>query len=113
MMSDDKPPADHAGDGDEGNGSPIEENIKSRSTWLRLVFMVVCYVLASVASLVASVVIVLGFLWVLFTGEANRRLQRAGQSIASYIYQIIRYLSFNSDEKPYPFDADWPSGDTD
>ncbi len=112
-MSDDNPPADHASDTDDSVGSPFEENIKSRATWLRLVFMVVFYVLASVASLVASVVIVLGFLWVLFSGETNLRLQRAGQSIASYIYQIIRYLTFNSDEKPYPFDADWPSADTD
>ncbi len=112
-MSDDNPPADHVSDGDDSVGSPIEENVKSRATWLRLVFMVVFYVLGSVASFVVSVVIVLGFLWRLFTGETNQQLQRAGQSIASYIYQIIRYLTFNSDEKPYPFDADWPSGDAD
>ncbi len=112
-MSDDNPPADHVSDGDDSVGSPIEENVKSRATWLRLVFMVVFYVLGSVASFVVSVVIVLGFLWRLFTAETNQQLQRAGQSIASYIYQIIRYLTFNSDEKPYPFDGDWPSGDAD
>lgn len=112
-MSDDKPPADHVNEGDGNDGSPIEENIRSRTTWLRLVFIVVFYALAGVASFVASAVIVLGFLWVLFTGEPNVQLQRVGQSIASYIYQIIRYLTFNSDEKPYPFDADWPSADTD
>ena len=112
-MSDDKPPADHVNEGDGNDGSPIEENIKSRTTWLRLVFIVVFYALAGVASFVASAVIVLGFLWVLFTGDTNVQLQRVGQSIASYIYQIIRYLTFNSDEKPYPFDADWPSADTD
>ena len=112
-MSDDNPPADHVSDSDDSVGSPIEENVKSRATWLRLVFMVVFYVLGSVASFVVFVVIVLGFLWRLFTGETNQQLRRAGQSIASYIYQIIRYLTFNSDEKPYPFDADWPSADTD
>ncbi len=112
-MSDDNPPADQVSDSDDNVGSPIEENVKSRATWLRLVFMVVFYVLGSVASFVVFVVIVLGFLWRLFTGETNQQLRRAGQSIASYIYQIIRYLTFNSDEKPYPFDADWPSADTD
>ncbi len=110
-MSDDNPPADHVSD--DSVGSPIEENVKSRATWLRLVFMVVFYVLGSVASFVVFVVIVLGFLWRLFTGETNQQLRRAGQSIASYIYQIIRYLTFNSDEKPYPFDAEGPSDDTD
>ncbi len=112
-MSDDNPPADHVSDSDDSERSPIEKNIRSRGTWLRLVFIVVFYALAGVASAVASIVIVLGFLWVLFTGETNGQLQRAGQSIASYIYQIIRYVTFNSDEKPYPFDADWPSADTD
>lgn len=117
-MSDDRSPADHVVDGEdsedaEARRKQLEENLKSRSTWLRLLFMVVFYVLASVASLVASVVIVLGFFWVLFTGEINGQLQRAGQSIATYLYQIVRYLTYNSDERPFPFDAEWPSADDD
>lgn len=117
-MSDDKSPADHVVEGDdpedgEASRQQLEENLKSRSTWLRLLFMVVFYVLASVASLVASVVIILGFFWVLFTGEINPQLRRAGQSIATYLYQIVRYMTYNSDERPFPFDADWPSADDD
>lgn len=108
-MSDDNPPADHVIADDNDTGIPIEENIKSRPTWLRFVFMIVFYVLATVASAVCSVVVVLGFLWVLFTGEKNRHLQQAGQVIATYIYQIIRYLSYNTDERPFPFDLDFPA----
>ena len=107
-------PTDHvvddAGDEDVAERGPaIEENLKSRSTWLRLVFMFVFYVLGSVATLVASVVIVLGFLWVLFTGETNEQLKRTGQGIATYIAQIIEYLTYNSDVRPFPFDAEWPA----
>jgi len=108
-MSDDNPPADHVVVDDNDSGIPIEEHIKSRSTWQRLVFMVVLYVLATLASAVGSVVVVLGFLWVLFTGETNRQLQRAGQVIAAYIYEIIRYLSYNTDDRPFPFDKDLPA----
>jgi hypothetical protein len=112
-MSDSNPPADHVIGDDNDSGVPIEENVKSRSTWLRLVFMLVFYVLATVASAVCTVVVVLGFLWVLFTGEKNRHLQQAGQVIAAYIYEIIRYLSYNTDERPFPFDRELPAAKAD
>jgi flagellar basal body-associated protein FliL len=110
-MSNQNPPADHVISDNNDSGIPIEENIKSRSTWLRLLFMVVFYVLATVTSAVLSVVVVLGFFWVLFTGEKNSQLQQAGQVIAAYLYEIIRYLTFNTEDKPFPFGKDLPSAD--
>lgn len=113
-MTDDSLPADHVLPEENGDGEtvrPIEQHFKSKSTWLRLVFMLLFCVLASVASMVGSVVILLGFFWVLFTGETNEHLRRLGQGIASYIYQIIQYLTYNSDERPFPFDAGWPGSD--
>ena len=112
-MSDDNPPVDHVLVDEEVGASQIEENLKSKPTWMRLVFMIVFSVLASVTSFVATVVVVLGFLWVLFTGETNKQLQTAGKGIASYLYQILCYLTYNSDEKPFPFDAKWPTVDND
>ena len=110
-MSNENPPADHVISDNNDSGIPIEVNIKSRSTWLRLLFMVVFYVLATVTSAVLSVVVVLGFFWVLFTGEKNSQLQQAGQVIAAYLYEIIRYLTFNTEDKPFPFGKDLPSAD--
>jgi len=110
-MTGDNPPADHVIPDNNDSGIPIEEHIKSRSTWQRLVFMVVLYLLATIASAVGSFIILLGFLWVLFTGETNRQLQRAGQVIAAYIYEIIRYLSYNTNDRPFPFDKDLPAAE--
>lgn len=89
----------------------MERNLKSKSTWLRLVYMLVFGLLAWVATMVAAVVIVLGFFWVLFTGERNSGLASAGQSIATYLFQIVRYLTYNSEQRPFPFDAAWPSAE--
>ncbi|MFQ5609869.1 MAG: DUF4389 domain-containing protein [Woeseiaceae bacterium] len=111
-MSEDNPPVDHVVVDDETDGK-IEDHVKSKSTWLRLLFMAIFYALASLASLVLTFVVALGFFWVLFTGEKNRRLQAVGQGIASYLYQIVRYLTYNSDEKPFPFEAEWPSPEGD
>jgi hypothetical protein len=112
-MSDDNPPVDHVPGDEEAVTTPIEEHVKSRSTWLRLVFMIVFYVLASVATLVLSAVVVLGFLWVLFTGEPNRQLQSVGRSMGQYVHQIIDYMTYNSDERPFPFEKEWPEADSD
>ena len=105
----DNPPADHVMPENNDSGIPLEENIKSRSTWLRLLYMFAYYVIGTVTTAVLSLVVILGFFWVLFTGEKNAQLQQAGQAIAAYLYEIIRYLTFNTEEKPFPFGNDWPS----
>ena len=112
-MSDSNPPADDIFVEHKEPGKPIEENLKSRATWTRCLFMLISYVFVSLAGLVGSVVVVLGFLMVLFTGEVNRELRAVGQSIASYIYENVCYLTFNTDERPFPFGKKWPSGSSD
>ena len=110
-MSDTNPPADHAFVEEERTASPVEKNLKSRATWTRLLFIALCFIQIWLASLVGTVVIVLGFLMVLFTGEVNRDLRGIGQGIASYVYENVRYMTFNTDEKPFPFGNPWPSAD--
>jgi hypothetical protein len=108
-MNNSSPPADDAFVEGSGPERPIEENLKSRATWTRLLFMVICSLMLSLASFVGSFVVVLGFLWVLFTGEVNRQIREVGQSIASYVYEIILYLTFNADERPFPLGGEWPT----
>ena len=50
---------------------------------------------------------------VLFTGKVNPELREVGQSLARYIYENIRYLTYNTDERPFPFGRPWPSGTAD
>ena len=108
-MSDTNPPADHAFVDEKDPAKPVEENIKSRRTWMRLLFMVICCILVSLASMVGSAVVIFSFLWVLFTGNVNRELREVGQSLATYIYQNLRFLTFNTEEKPFPFGSKWPA----
>ena len=111
-MSHENPTVDQVSPEATSSSSQLEENLKSRSTWMRLVFMLVFYVIVSLASVVGTAVIVLGFFWLLFTGEVNRQLQQAGQSVACYIYEIVRYLTLNTEERPFPFGGDWPAAET-
>ena len=39
----------------------------------------------------------------------NERLLDFGQSLSTLIYEMILFFPFNTERKPFPFDA-WPSG---
>ncbi len=84
--------------------------IVAKSTWLRLLYIVLFAIVWSITEVVLTVVVVVQFLCVLLTGERHEGLRGAGQSLARYAYQIFRYLTFNSDMRPFPFDLDWPTG---
>jgi Flp pilus assembly protein TadB len=109
-MSHEDPPAEHGSGHGKQPAIAVKENLKTRSTWLRLFFMFVIILLYSVSRVVVSVVVLLQFFWVLFTAQTNKPLKTFGQSLATYTYQIIRYLTFNTEERPFPFDLDWPDG---
>ena len=93
--------------------SDLEKNVRQKSTWLRLIFMVVFAITWSIAVFVTGAVIVLNFLYVLFTGKTNSRLTEFGKALASYLYEIVLFMTFNSETRPFPIDAEWPAGDND
>lgn len=88
----------------------LKSNLLSASHWLRVLFMVLFALILQVAAAIMWVVVVLQFLFSLFTGETNTRLRQFGHSLATFIYQTWQFLSYNSEEKPYPF-QDWPTQD--
>ena len=89
--------------------SPLAKNLKSKSIWMRLVFMLIIAFFYSISRIVVGAVIVAQFLWVLFTSETNIKLKLFGKSLATYTNEIILYLTFNTESRPYPFDLDWPA----
>lgn len=82
-------------------------NILNAETWMRLLYMIVFVLLSFVARMVIWVVAVLQFLLVLITGGGNPNLRDLGQGTSKWTYQAFLFLTFNIDEKPFPF-SDWP-----
>jgi hypothetical protein len=87
----------------------LKQNLRSRTTWLRALYMLLFTVFYGVAEIVITAVVLFQLLSVLFTGDTNWRLLTLGQNLSTYVYQIMLFLTFNSDEHPYPF-GDWPDG---
>lgn len=85
----------------------IEDNVQSRTTWLRFFYMLVLGVCFGIAETVAVAVVLFQFFHVLFTGECNANLVRFGSSLSRYLFEIARYMTYNTEERPFPFQA-WP-----
>ncbi len=86
-----------------------KDNLTNRSTWMRLVYMILFAVIFYIVALVIAVVAVVQFLSRLFTGKVNQQLQALGQGVGVYVNEITVFLTYHTDDKPYPF-APWPKG---
>lgn len=112
-------PMDHvppgAGAENKAEKSDLEKNVTAGSTWLRLLFMLLFAFLYGLSRLVVGAVVVIQFFHVLFTGETNDQLKRFGHALALYSFQVLNYLTFNTESKPFPLDEPWPEklGDLD
>jgi len=103
------PPHAESNSGGAARGSDLEKHVKTRSTWIRLIFMIICSLLYALSRLVTFAIVVVQFLTVLLTGETNTQLKQWGRSLAVYSFEVVDFLTFNTEVKPFPFEAEWPS----
>ena len=85
----------------------IIEVKEQNSIWIRGLYMLLFALLYSVAELVLWTVVLVQFGYQVFNDENHPRLLELGASVARYIYQVLRFLSFNTEVMPFPF-SDWP-----
>lgn len=78
-------------------------------TWKRGLFMLVFALISTVAKLLVSLVAVFQFFTVLFKGQTNPAVIPFGQNLSTYTYQITLFLTFATDDMPFPF-MDFPDG---
>ncbi len=85
-------------------------SLTNSNTWIRFAYMLLFTVLLMAARLLITIVAVLQFLLVLVTGSDNENLRNLGQGLGKWVYQTVLFLTFNSEDKPFPFD-EWPTID--
>lgn len=84
------------------------EKTNDKNDWARLLYMFLFAILFNAAEFVVYVIMIIQFLLRLTTGKSNDQLLVLGKNIARYAMQLIEYLTFITDEKPYPF-SPWPN----
>lgn len=83
---------------------------KNKNVWRRGLMMLIFAFCLGIAKFVMGAVVIFQFLNVLFTGQTNGNLLIFGQQLSRYQYQIMLFLTYNSEAQPFPVGA-WPSED--
>jgi hypothetical protein len=84
----------------------INENLKKISTWKRIIFMLIYAVIDSMVKLLIWLIVLLQTGSMLFTGSINPNVLGFGRSLSTYHYHILLFLTFNTEQLPFPF-SDW------
>ncbi len=85
----------------------VRKNLKHGDAWLRVFFIVVFAFVYGVVNWVLAAVVLVQVFWSLITSNTSQRLRAFGASLGEFVRQIVRFMTYNSDDMPFPF-ADWP-----
>lgn len=81
-----------------------------RNVLIRGLYMLLMALAWQVSGTVLCFIAVVQFASALLTGTPIARLAVFGRSVAVYTKQVVDFLTFASEEVPFPF-SDWPSGE--
>jgi hypothetical protein len=84
-----------------------KENLKNTNTWLRFVFMILFIIFFNFAEMLLMLIVAFQFIVSLIAGSPNERVKPFSRQLSRYIYEVLLFLSYNTEEKPFPF-SDWP-----
>ena len=87
----------------------LVENVRELSGWVRVLFVIFFIV---VLYLMGPLIVLLALaqgLFLIFTAKANENLAGFGALLAIYAAQILNFVTFHSERRPFPF-SDFPDG---
>jgi Domain of unknown function (DUF4389) len=79
-----------------------------RSIWVRGLLMLLMALAFHISGVLLAIGAVVQFVLALATDGPNARLTHFGRSLGLYVSQIASFVSFATEETPFPFSA-WPS----
>jgi len=95
---------------DDGVHASAPKNDMSNRDWaalgMRLAFMFVSAFLCALAFHVAGVLVILQALVVIISDEPNETITEWITQLGAYVKTVFAYLSWQTDEKPFPLNGD-------
>jgi len=87
----------------------IKQRLQKNETWQRILYMIFFIIVYGFSKVLIFAVMLFQFITIVLTGKTNEQLLKFSQSLSTFIYQIMIFLTFVSEQRPFPFNA-WPNG---
>lgn len=88
----------------------MSDQYEGKNGWTRILFVALFWVVFYLSQFVIAAVVVAQCAFTLITGSPNSQLLAFGDSMSRYIHEILRFVTFNSDRRPFPFE-EFPKSD--
>lgn len=91
----------------ESDNTADAEQANKPSIWIRGLYMLLFLIITRLTEVVVGLIMVIQFIFKAATGTVNDNLLKFGDSLSQYLYEIVQFQTFNTEDKPFPF-AQWP-----
>lgn len=87
----------------------IKRRLEKDETWKRGLYMLFFIFIYGISKFLIIGIMLFQFFTIILTGHMNEQLLKFGQNLSTYLYQITLFLTYISEQRPFPFST-WPDG---
>ncbi|MEO1552160.1 MAG: DUF4389 domain-containing protein [Pseudomonadota bacterium] len=87
-----------------------EDAAPGQRPFLRGLYMLLFVLLFALAETLLTIIAVLQFLWLVFTGAPNSQVRLFGHGLSQWMAAVGEFQACETEDKPFPF-APWPGDD--
>ena len=84
-----------------------EINEREKPGVSRALYTLLYLIIGRFISMVLFIIAITQYIYSWLTGEPNEKILHFTEDLAEYSKQLVSYVGFNTDEKPWPV-AEWP-----
>ena len=88
---------------DAPNREELDKNI-----WTRVLFVLLYFFIAFIVRMLIVLTAVLQIASNIIWKTPNYNLTSFGNMISTYLYEVMQFITYNTDKRPFPF-SPWPS----
>ncbi len=92
---------------DTGSSATQEKDKPETEIFSRIFYTILFAIIGWMSLWVFTFVVLIQFGFLLITGQVNTNLKGFNKEVGLFLYDMIKYLSFQTSVKPFPF-RDWP-----
>jgi hypothetical protein len=94
---------------EQSSSNATLNQLKQGSKWVRILYMVLFVIAYGIAEFILTGIVIVQVILNLLTGKINERLREFSNDLSRYVYDTLRFLTFNTEDKPFPL-SDWKQG---